>query len=262
MDIHNIDAKEVLNKSELAFYERGMEFFYSELVHLNVNLFIMDKIADFRFDLFTTINQRTFFNMVFRNFFYYSLLIITRIAADQGSDVFTLPRFKNRIRQASKQEYRDLIDNRLRQVKFDMGIQKLLEKTKKFRSQSVAHSLEEVVFGNKETTKVFYSDLKKLRDQLNDLLDALSFNVEHMMLPIQYLADVIHPKHSDPRSDIERILDNIAEKSVVLTMPEKQPQGWKIRKSRLKKEDLEIINHYRIKLGIGETPIIEFGDEI
>jgi len=255
MKIHDIDAKDVLDKSELAYYERGMEFFYSELVHLNINLFIMDKIADFRFDLFTTINQTTFFNMVFRNFFYSSLLIITRIAADQGSDVFTLPRFKNRIRQSSKQEYRELIDNRLREVKFDIGIQKLLEKTKNFRNQSVAHLLEEVVFGNKETTKVFYSDLKKLRDQLNDLLDAISFNVDHMMLPVHYSADVIHPKHSDSRPDIERILDSIAEKSELLTMPEKQPQGWKIHKKRLKKEDLDIINHYRTKFGIGETLI-------
>ena len=134
MDVHNLDSKEALKESELAFYERGMEFFYGELVNLNVNLFIMDKISDFRFDLFTSIDQRTFFRMVFQNFFYSSLLIITRLAADQGSDLFTLPCFKNQIRQAIKQEHRNLIDTRLRQVKFDRGIQKLLEKTQEYRS--------------------------------------------------------------------------------------------------------------------------------
>jgi hypothetical protein len=114
MDLHKIDANDALKKVDHDYYERGMAFFYGELVTLNVNLFIMDKIAEFRFDLFTGVEQRTFFRMVFHNFFYASLLIITRIAADQGGDLFTLPHFKNRIRQSVKPEYRKLLDNRLR----------------------------------------------------------------------------------------------------------------------------------------------------
>ena len=233
MDAHELDAKEALKKSAHDYYERGMAFFYSELVTLNVNLFIMDKIAEFRFDLFTGIEQRTFFSMVFQNFFYASLLTITRVAADQGGDLFTLPRFKNRIRQSVKPEYHNLLDDRLRQAKFDKRIQKLLEKAKEYRTQRVAHVLEEVVLGNDKKTRVIYSDLKELRDQLNDLLDALSFNVHHMMLPVQYSEDVIHPKGTDRRPDIERILDSIAEKSPILNMPEQHPHRWRYQQKRL-----------------------------
>jgi phage pi2 protein 07 len=117
--------------------------------------------------------------------------------------------------------------------------------------------LEEVVFGDENKAKVIYSELKELRDQLNELLDALSFNVDQMMLPAQYSEDVIHPKGIDARPDIERILDCIAEKSYLLNMPEQHPNRWCFRQKQLVEDDLKVLNHYRIKLGLGLAPLSE-----
>jgi hypothetical protein len=250
MKIHDLSAEDALQEDQLEHYIKGMRFFYSELVNLNVNLFIMDKIADFRFDLFTGIEERTFFRMVFQNFFHASILTITRVAADQGGDLFTLTRFKNSVRQAVKPKFKDLIDERLRSVRFDKGTQRLLEKAHELRTQRIAHALEEIALGNQKSTRVFYHELKQLRDQLNDLLDALSFNVEHMMLPVHYSKDVIHPKGVDSRPDIEKILDIIAFTSVILNLPEKHPRQWQYELKRLNQDDISLINAYRKKFNM------------
>ena len=41
-----------------------------------------------------------------------------------------------------------------------------------------------------------------------------------MMVPIPYSDEVQHPKDSDPRSDIEKILDSIAKEGAFLNMSE------------------------------------------
>lgn len=250
MNIHNLSPVEALKEESFEYYDKGMQFLSGELVFLNVNIFIIDKIIKFRFDLFSARDQWFFFRMVFRNFFYASLLIITKLAADQGGDLLTLPRFKNRVRQSIKPEYLDQLDDRLRQAKFDKKTQTLLEKARSLRTQKVAHAIEDFALGNEKETRVLYSELKELRDQLNELLDALSFNVHYMMLPIQYSPDINHPEGSDPRPDIERILDAIAKSSILLNMPEEHPDRWQYRRKHLKEDDIQVINTYRQNFGL------------
>jgi len=250
LSIHDLSPEDALNQGELDYYKRGMDFFFEELVHLNVNLFILDKVIEFPFNLLAGVGETLFFHMVFHNFFYASLLIITRIAADQGGGLFTLPSFKNRIRQAVKKRFQGQMDDRLRKVRFDQKTRNLLKRARKLRTQRIAHAVEGVVLGEEKEVRVFYGDLQQLRDQLNDLLDALSFNVEHMMLPIQYSPDVIHPKGSDKRPDIERILDSIAKSSPMLNMPEDHPARWPYRRKQLTSEEMKIINQYREKFGL------------
>ena len=250
MSIHDLSFEDALKQGELDYYKQGMDFFYAELVDLNVNLFILDKVIAFPFNLLVGVEETLFFHMVFRNFFYASLLIITRIAADQGGGLFTLPRFKNRIRQAVKKGFQGQMDDRLREVRFDKKTQKLLERARKLRTQRIAHAVEGVVLGEEQEIRVFHGDLQQLRDQLNDLLDALSFNVENMMLPVQYSPDVIHPEGSDKRPDIELVLDSIAKSSPTLNMPEDHPARWSRRRKQLTSEEMKVINQYREKFGL------------
>jgi len=67
------------------------------------------------------------------------------------------------------------------------------------------------------------------------------------MLPIGYDTDT-------SQSDIEQLLDGIARKSRVLTMPEEQPERWETyRLPSLTETEKEQINTYRQKFGL--TPI-------
>lgn len=220
---------------------------------LNTNIFILDYVRQFPFDLFTAPDESLFFRIVFENFFDVSLLIITRITTDQGSDVFTLPRFKNRIRQCIRDERQASFDARLRDTRFDRETKLLLERAVKLRNERVAHVAEDIALGKADDTEVTFDEIRSLRDKLNLLLDTLSFNVEHMMLPIQYSPNVQHPPGAQSKPDIEAILDSIAYRSILLNMPEENPQLWAYKRKRLPNEKIDILNWYRRKFNLPEV---------
>jgi hypothetical protein len=250
LDLHRISPEDAIEPAHIAFYNKGMEFIYLELVRLNVNLFILDHILVFPFDLFTSPGRSIFFRMVFDNFFYSSLLMVTRLATDEGPDVFTLPRFKNRLRNMVRGEYRDAFDAKFRELRFDSETRKLLDKASTLRTQRVAHLLEDIVFKVSEEERVTFGELKSIYQTLERFFDALSFNHGYMMLPFEYSPDVRHPLGVDPRPDIEEILDLIAENSYLVHLPEREPNIWVFRKEHLSDKEIEILNQYREKFGL------------
>src|SRR5947207_1590974 len=129
---------DVLEAGFVDEYKRGMQFFHSHLVELHMNIFILEKVLAFPFRLFAGSDQ-IFFRQVIINFYDVSILTITRVAADQAGDLFTLPRFKNAIVQHIKDVYREPFLTRLREVRFDEETEELLAKAKTIRNQRIAH---------------------------------------------------------------------------------------------------------------------------
>lgn len=234
-------------------YEKGMEFFYLQLVHLNTTIYIVDRILKFPLRLFVEPDKTIFFNMVVRNFLDAGLLVITRLATDQGDDLYTLMRFKNRVRELVKPELVNLFDERLRKYRFDKRTTAMLERARRLRNERVGHVKQDVVLGISEGARLNFSELKSLRDALNSLLDALSFNVDHMMLPIPYDPRVQHPVGSNHKPDIEELLDSVALNSALLSLPEKNPIMWKHSRAGWTEAQVGQINYYRRKLGLPEA---------
>jgi hypothetical protein len=250
INLRQIKPEDVIEPEHMAFYTEGMNFFYLELVKLNVNLFILDHVLSFPFGLFTLPGRSIFFRMVFDNFFYSSLLMITRLVTDKDPDVFTLQRFKNQIRNMVKEEYRDSFDTILRELRFDSETRKLLDKASTLRDQRVAHSLKDIVFKASEEEIVTFGELKSLYQTLEKFFFTLSFSHGYMMLPFEYSPDVRHPPGVDPRPDIEEILDLIAENSSFLHLPESNPEFWSLYRNQLSGEEIKIFNQYRQKFGL------------
>ncbi len=250
ISIEHLKAETVIQGSFLSEYQQGMDFFYHELVLLNVNLYIIEKIITFPFHLFIVPENGVFFRMVFENFFYVSLLMVTRLTADHGEGNFTLVRFKNRVMKYVKNEYRDAQKARLREVRFDKITAEIIERAKALRNERIAHLDEHVALNKAHETLVFFGDLQKMRDQLNKLFDSLGFDISFMMLPVDYHPDVQHPKGTDPRSDIEIILDKLAQSSPVINMPEENAQAWANWKKQYSDEDIAIINKFRGKFNL------------
>ena len=73
-----------------------------------------------------------------------------------------------------------------------------------------------------------------------------------LTLPIGYEPSVKHPTGSDPRSDIEHLLDLIVQDSYIFKMPEESPY-WNITKERLPQDTIKILNEYRRKFGKPEV---------
>lgn len=255
IDFSKSEAKDILVPSSFAEYDSGMKFFYSELVHLNTNIYIIDRIKRFPFDAFFIIYGTVFFSLVVRNFFEISILIITRLAADPSGDSITLTKFKNRVRQLVRPEYKQEFSNFLKEVRFDSNTKDMLRRARNLRHSVIAHSMESAVFNIEQISQLTFSELESLRDVLNSLLKSISFNVGHLMLPLPY-ADrniVRYPADLDNRSDIERLLDSVVKDSSLLDIPEKSPDVWSWRREQLTEEELRIFNEYRIKFNLPEV---------
>jgi len=240
-------SEDVLEADFIDEYKRGMQFFYFHLVELHTNIFILEKVLAFPFRLFAGPDQ-IFFRQVIINFYDISILTITRMAADQAGDLFTLHRFKNTIVQRIKDAYREPFQQRLKEVRFDEETEKLLARAKDIRNQRIAHITQQFAnnFFQRPPEQLGFNlgELKSLRDRLTALFQALAIDAGHRMLPIGYDTDT-------GQSDIEQLLDGIADKSRILRMPEQQPEFWQAyRLPSLTDPEKDLINTYRRKFGL------------
>jgi hypothetical protein len=252
IDLSSLDAKEVIREDDFSEYDKGMEFFFLQLVRLNETIFIADQIVKAPLH-FVEPNKKVFFNVVLRNFFDAGLLIITRLATDQGKDLYTLTHFKNRVRELVRPEYVGAFTEKLKRNKFDTRTAALLERARNLRDERVGHTIRDVALGEADGAHLDFSELKSLRDALNLLLKALSFNADHMMLPIPYDPRVQHPKRNNYKTDIEELLDYIISNSVLLNAPERNPALWEQCRTGFAENDVELINRYRKKYGLSSV---------
>lgn len=250
INVSTLDAKEAIREESFSEYDKGMEFFYLQLVHLNMTIFIADQILKVPLRLFVGPDKTIFFGVVLRNFFDAGLLMITRLATDQGDDLYTLTHFKNRVRELVKPEYVSFFDERLRKYRFDKRTVDLFKRARDLRNERVGHMSQGVALGEIEGTHLNFSELKSLRDALNSLLEAISFNADHMMLPISYDPRVQHPRGSHHKTDIEEVLDYFVSNSILLNAPEKDRFLWEQWRVGLKATEIEQINFYRKKYGL------------
>jgi hypothetical protein len=249
IDFKQLDQKEVLQDGAIEEYDKGMSFFFSELVDLNTIIYLAERIVEFPFDLFVSRDDQIFWSVVMASFHNSAVLTITRLATDQKNNVFTLPHFKNRVLELVKEDFKAPFQRQLRKTRFDNKVSALLTKTKNLRHHRIGHTTRDFVTGNIKVFRPNLSELKELRDALNSLLDALAFNVEYSMLPIPYDSRVL-PKR---KTDIEMILDSIAKESKYLNMSERFPERWRYRRRSLAPEKLTALNEYRRKFGMPEV---------
>ncbi len=249
MNFNFVPVEDVLEETVLKEYKQKIEQFYlGHLVPLNTNIFIMDKIAEFPLHLFANPVDDMFLPLVYRNFYQISILTISRLVNDQGKGFLTLPRFKNWILQMTKPDYRSPFQAWLRRIKFNEETNQLLERTRDLRDSYIAHIKHNPDIPITEGLNL--EELKHLRDMLNELLDALSFNVDYMMLPVSYTAI------NQGSTDIERILDNIARGSILLNAPEQDPFYWaslRENNSPFGEAHFQVINRYRRKFGLPDA---------
>lgn len=252
-DFSKLKANEVLKKIAINEYHKCIDFFYDQLVKLSTNIFIIKKIYEFPFEIFCSPGDNVFFSMVIWNFFENSVLTVTKLATDQKGDVYTLPKFKNWIYKQVKSEYVVDFNNWLRKSRFDSKTKRILNNARDLRNKIIAHFNKNLLLKMEEVKHINILELEELKDNLNSMLDTLSFDVGHEMLPLSYSNNVIRPKGADDRSDIDVILNCIAEKSIVLNMPEQLPEMWKYAKESYDEKAIKTINKYRKNFNLPEV---------
>ncbi len=245
----NEQAKDVIREAVLTEYRQSMDFFYFRLVELNTNLYIVEQVLHFPRELLfgEGPENNIFFGQTVNNALQVSILLITKLTKDQGRDVRTLIRFKNKVLDMVKPEYTKAFQERLKTMKFDQKTQSLLEKVSRLRDTRIAHFTDTFFQEYNDPTKkqesVIFSEILVLRDELNALLHALSFGIKHGTLPASY---------ETGNSDIKDILNCLAQTSYLLNMPESHPDWWQQERVRLTKSQLEQLNFYRRRFNLPE----------
>lgn len=243
MKLSEIDVNDLLCQNFIDEYKKGISMFFSELVTLNTNIFILRKIEQFPFSLFCKPSNTIFFSTIQQNLYDMSIVIITKTFTDKGGDLITLPKFKNSVLKNTDSKYRDELKKKFKEQRFDTIVTDLIEKATSIRNSRVAHLKSEAIFSGKiELLRI--EELEKIAEELNILVQSISFNVERVYLPLFYTEYYKEP------TDVEKLLDSLARESTILNLPETFPIGWKRQKTKMSEEQLKMINIYRQKFGL------------
>ena len=259
MKLQEMAPKDLIESAWLDAYEENIEALWWQLVRLNSSIFVLDKVLSFPFDLFQPSPvPRHFWNLVQNALFETCVMVIWRVAVDNRSEGLTLQQLKNKIREnLCKEDYREQFGKTLKKVDFEKGVSTFRPKIEELRHNYIAHfNLVKNVNPTPEQIKqrsLLVSEVREYNDALKRFFRVLCFGRQRELLPAGYHLDVIHPVGSDGRSDIEKLLDNVAKDSPVLNMPERDPDYWLHFSEGFSEQEVETFNGYRVKFGLPEV---------
>ena len=238
-------------------YEAALEILWHQSVRMDSDMYILEKIAKFPFGLFAPPNP-IFWTLIADALYSNIIMIAWRILGDTGSDVLTLRKLKNKmLKNARSETSRRFILDRLKGANFDVRVKRSIKLIKQVRNDWLAHFKEDVVRSAHAKQHgmpiISANHLVSLRDATNDLITALSLDSGRAHTFLEYSDDVIRPDGMDPRSDIEMLLDLIAQNSSLFRMPEDQIEFWPCYRQGLSAENLAVLNSYRKKFGLSEV---------
>lgn len=245
----------LINPSYLKTYEGELEAIWWQLVQLNANFFVLDKIQSFPFDLFKPI-LTPFWQLIYTSLFETGLMIISRLV-DPDKRTLTLQSFKNRVsKNMINKKYISQLDNALKKIDFATKIINIRKRVKEVRNKRLAHYdrrwIKKYMSKKPQKALAFPSlkEIKDMRDSLNSIFNLFCFGHGKAVLPINYISQTRYVDDIDNRSDIEILLNNMAKESPLLKMPEEQPNYWPKYRKTLSTKQINILNHYRKKFGL------------
>ena len=262
----------------MADYQSGINFFHRQLSRLYSTLYAMERIREFPWDLFRFFfGQPIFLRLIYLNFYEYAVVSLHKLTNDQTKDVkgsYTLKRFKNTIRKdLVKVKYQKILDRSLHEVKFDPKIEDITKRIKDLRDNLMAHS-NRMWLGQTEDlpiqdipANVRFSELRELTDALEDLYEAVNFQVSADAVPEEYRRRIFNLPSCEFNKyelsqEVDQVLKTFAESSGVWNLPETNPTGL----HQLTNEQIERLNSFRVALGkpeisLSQNEIDEINDQ-
>ena len=181
INFSELNPSKVLKSSFLKTYEETRGLIARELLRLRSNLFILGKLLSFPSELFLGFDKQDFFALVKISLTESSLLIITKLITDTGTDLLSMLRFKNLVREQVKQKYIKAFDHILKENKFSKTVDTSKKKVKSIRDNIIAHLvIDENLQLKIPDYAIPFEEIDLIAKELKRLFDALCFS--HMYI--------------------------------------------------------------------------------
>ncbi len=242
------EIKPKINSEFHDSYTENMELIWHQVNKLNSNVYYLKRIQEFPFDLFELIIIRPFWTRVVDSMFESSIMIINKILIDndgKGGKALTLKKLKNKIRcHFRNEEDKKQFEKDLKDYQFGKIDKELKKKVKTLRDKYYAHFDRDynINVSNKNIKErtVFLPEIDELAETITSSFELLHFSRDTYPTRPFYFGN-------DSRSDIQTLLNTIAEKSEVMHMPEKNPELWRRHRKKFNDHEIETFNQYRTK---------------
>lgn len=252
MGIEDYDQKDVILPVWLDQYKKEMDPVHWQLTQFNSNIYIMEKITSFDFGLLG-ITTNNFWHLVVASMFETNVMILWRLV-DPRDVTLNMRAIRDHIRDNLrddnlKDEFKELISK----FNYDSCIDKIRKKISILRHNRYGHLQRKWIV--KEPASLIndnylpFPNLKEYGNTIGELFNLLCFSHKRELILLDYSPNVIHPLGTDPRSDIELLLDLVIKNSPFVNMPENQPDYWPHFKKALSEEEIKQMNYYRKRVG-------------
>ncbi|MEA2031235.1 MAG: hypothetical protein U9N55_06540 [candidate division Zixibacteria bacterium] len=249
-----IRASNAIGPEWLSEYRTQLEALWGQIVYLNSYNYIMGNIAQFPWHLFS-LNQNYFFDCIFAAMLESCVSIVYRIVIDTNSKTLTLPAFKNKVLEhLIDPAVRDSLKSELDNLSFNKEFKEYKNLFIKIRHEEISH------FNRERNTKLTEAELRQRQELVNQISPASELIGQLFQIlclgkvHLQSLSEYSQGKPFFPKdgtvSDIEKLLDWVADQSPLLHMPEDEPQVWSMFRRKYSAEDIETINTYRRKFNL------------
>ena len=256
MNILDRQPEEILTPSWCEAYERRISAIWWVFVRLNSQIFVLEEIKKFPFDiLYPPPPPNHFWKLVEVSLLETSLNIIWKITADRHADALTIFNLKQDILTNLRnrnfiQDFNDILEKK----RFDERLEKFIDKVNTLRKKYIGHLNREChttpTNDDLSILKIEPIEILKCRDTLNEFLDVLCFGHHRAKLPFEYKKDMT--QNQEP-ADIQSILEILGRNSPFISLPENDPIGWEAYQQTLNKDKMKIFNNWRKRAGLPEV---------
>lgn len=250
-------AAKVLKPDSIPTYRAEIDLLWSQAVGLNANLYLLDKLARFPFDLFLPNADLCW--LLFQDAIYEScVMAIWRIVVDKKGIFLTLGGLKGYVfANALDTPEAESVKEEVAKLRFEKSVSTTAEVVRRIRHEWLAHlKRDAAVIGTSAIPSVpiiTVEEMQRVAETVNELIRVLSFDAGRAFVYLEYDPSYTPPRGIDPRKDIEKLLDEIADQSELLHVPEERPDDWPHQRSLLSDDELKLYNDYRRRLDLPDA---------
>lgn len=248
------NTSEIILPAHLAAYELEVGAIANEITNFNANLYLLEKIFNFPWDLILD-DWGPFWEYIEKALFDSVILSIWKLCIDKKYEGLTLGKMRDKLmKDYIKPEFRDELIGRLKAADYEKKLATVEGLYTEIRHNYVAHfNFKKATTPTAVEIAARKLDLKVLlgtKDLMNSIYQVISLN-RYAYLPVQYYPDSMNiAADGPPGTDIDKLLDLIARNSETVNMPERQQEYWLFFKESRSPEEIEILLALRKKYGL------------